>query len=544
MERKHRKLACICLALVVLLVCAGTAVPKPQSAQPTFRVVEASIDDVHAAYKSGKLTAHQLVQAYLDRIAAYDQQGPKLNCMITINKDALVEADKLDAEYKKSGFVGPLHGIPFFLKDQADAAGMPTTLGSILFKNYVPPRDAFPIEKIKKAGGIILGKTTLGEFGAGDALGSELFGDTRNPYDLERTVGGSSGGNGACIAASFATVGVGEEGFASIRRPSTWNALVGMRPTSGLVSRSGMFHGWPDTVQTLGPMTRTVKELAQLLDVMVGYDAEDPLTAMAVGHIPKTYTASLDRNGLKGARIGILRQPFGDTPDPKSDDTDKVNAVFTKNIAELKAAGAVIVDPVVIPGLKEALAKRSDKMGIDDESQRVWMARNPNSPYKTPEDVRNSPDYNKLPMGKLAEWRKPKEASAETKAAFNEYIKVREETLIQFMKVLTDNKLDAFVYKSIEYQPPLIKDENSAGYRSPGRIATLNTFLGFASAMTVPSGFTSENLPTGITFLAGPYAEPTLLRLAYAYEQATHHRVAPKTTPELTNTASTKLTSK
>src|SRR6202521_4044570 len=143
--------------------------------------------------------------------------------------------------------VGPMHGIPILVKDQADAAGLPTTLGSILFKNYVPTRDSFVVEKLRKAGAIVLGKTTLGEFGAGDTLGSELYGDTRNPYDLERTVGGSSGGNGACLAANFATVAVGEEGFASIRRPSTWNDLVGLRPTSGLVSRSGMFHGWPDT---------------------------------------------------------------------------------------------------------------------------------------------------------------------------------------------------------------------------------------------------------------------------------------------------------
>ncbi len=519
--------------LLPLLLLSAAAPARAQ-----FEATETTIDNVHSAMKAGKLTAHQLVQDYLDRIKAYDQQGPMLNCILNLNPNALQEADRLDAEFKKSGFVGPMHGIPVLVKDQADAAGLPTTLGSVLFKNYVPTRDSFVVERLRKAGAVILGKTTLGEFGAGDALGSELFGDTRNPYDPLRTVGGSSGGNGACLAASFATVAVGEEGFASIRRPSTWNDLVGMRPTSGLVSRSGMFHGWPDTVQTLGPMARTVRDLAELLDGMVGYDAEDPLTAMAVGHSPRTYTASLDREGLKGARIGILRQPFGDTPDPTSEDIAKVDAVFAQNIAELKSAGAVIVDPVAIPNLKEFLAKRSDKMTIDDETQRVWMARNPNSPYQAPEDVAKSPDIGKLPAGKTAEWKKPKEATAATYTAFNEYLKAREDLQIAFMKVMADNRLDALVYKSIEYEPPLISDELNPKFRSPGRIATLNTFLGYVSAITVPSGFTSDNLPAGITFLGRPYAEPTLLKLAYSYEQNTHHRKPPKTTPPLSKASS------
>src|SRR5688572_29312906 len=275
-------------ARVVLFVSCIVLAIAPTAAAQSFEVVETTIADVHSAFKSGKLTARQLVQHYLDRIEAYDKKGPMLNCIITLNPNALAEADRLDAEYKRSGLVGPLHGVPVIVKDQADAAGMPTTLGSILFRDYIPPRDAFAVEKIRKVGAIILGKATLGEFGAGDALGSELFGDSLNPYDLQRTVGGSSGGNGGCLAANLALVGIGEEGYASIRRPSTWNALVGMRPTSGLVSRSGVFHGWPDVVQSLGPMARTVTDLAKLLDAMVGYDPEDPITAVGAPHIPQT----------------------------------------------------------------------------------------------------------------------------------------------------------------------------------------------------------------------------------------------------------------
>ena len=212
---------------------------RGQSKAPAFDILETTIDKVQAAYKSGTLTSHQLVQMYLDRIAAYDKAGPKINCVITLNDKALAEADKLDAAYKKSGPVGPLHGIPILVKDQIDTEGMPTTLGSVVFKDYRPPKDANTVAKLRKAGAIILGKTTLGEFGGGDAYGS-LFGVTRNPYDPERTVGGSSGGSGACLAANFSTVALGEEGFASIRRPSTWNSVVGMRPSPGLVGRAGI----------------------------------------------------------------------------------------------------------------------------------------------------------------------------------------------------------------------------------------------------------------------------------------------------------------
>src|ERR1700730_2244966 len=283
--------------LAMSIICSTNAETKSNG---EFHLMETTIDQIHAAMKAGKLTTHELVQQYPDRIAAYDKQGPVINCIITLNSKALEDADRLDAQFKASGFVGPMHGIPVLIKDQVDTAGMPTTLGSVVFKNYNPPLDSFVVAKLRKAGAVILGKTTLGEFGGGDAYGS-LFGVSRNPYDPERTVGGSSGGNGACLTASLAPLAIGEETFASIRRPSTWNDIVGMRPTPGLVSRSGMYDGYPSPVGSSGPMARTVKDLAKLLDAMVGYDPEDPVTALGVGHVPGTYTSSLDKNGLKGA---------------------------------------------------------------------------------------------------------------------------------------------------------------------------------------------------------------------------------------------------
>ena len=494
------------------------AEPKP------FQVVEATIEDVHAEYKAGRLTAHALVRAYLDRIEAYDKNGPKINAVITINPNAIEEADALDAAYKRSGPVGPLHGIPVVLKDQMDVAGLPTTLGSVVFKDNVPTRDAFVTDKLKKAGAIVLAKVTLGEMGGGDAFGS-LFGVSRNPYDPERTVGGSSGGTGAAVAANFATIGVGQEGFASIRRPSTWNSIVGMRPTPGLVSRSGVWAGWPSRRGSLGPMTRTVTDMAKLLDVMVGYDPDDPVTALGVGHAPKTYTASLDRNGLKGARIGILREPMGYTTEPDSADFKTVTAVFDHAVAELKAAGAIVVDPVVIPRLNELLARRGagDGEAVGDGAA-VYFARHTNPKFKTMEDVRNSPDYGKV-MRRPSAGERPGPGLSELAA--------RDELMIQVMKVMADNQLDAIVHKSVEHTPTLIKDGLNPPYVNQKGAPHLNTFLVYVASLAVPAGFTPQGLPVGITFFGRPYSEPTMIKLAYAYEQATNHRRPPATTPAL-----------
>ena len=217
----------------ILLLAFGILIAPSHSQAPRFPIMETTVDDIHAAYKAGSLTARQLVEAYIDRIKTYDAQGPKINSVITINSQAVADADKLDAAFKKSGLTGPLHGIPILIKDEIDTAGMPTTLGSIVFKNYRPTRDAFVVERLRNAGAIILGKTTLSEFAAGDTY-SGLFGATRNPYNLERTVGGSSGGSAAALAANFSALAVGEETVASIRRPATCNE-------SGLhrVGRSG-----------------------------------------------------------------------------------------------------------------------------------------------------------------------------------------------------------------------------------------------------------------------------------------------------------------
>ena len=491
--------------------------------------METSVDQVHAAYRTGNLTCHELVQMYLDRIDAYDKNGPKLNTVITLNPDALAEADKLDAAFKRSGFVGPLHGIPVLVKDQVDAAGMPTTLGSVVFKDYRPPKDSFVVANLRKAGAVILGKTTLGEFGGGDTYGS-LFGASRNPYDLERSVGGSSGGSSAGVSANFSTIAVGEEGFSSIRRPAAWNAVVSMRPTAGLVSRTGMYDGWPDAHGSLGPIARSVKDLAEMLDMMVGYDPEDPETAFGVGHAPSSYTQFLDKNGLKGARIGILRQSIGHGSDLNSDDFKQVSEVFDRAVNELKAAGAVLVDPVEIPDINTLLATRAADPDQTEQSLEHYLSRNPNSPYKTRADVFSSPDYPKIFPPKIGNFAPFKPGAKEK---YYEYLVAREKLTVEVMKVMADNRLDSILLKSVEQQPPLIRVGMNPPYPSAVGAVDLNTFLIDPPVISMPAGFSRDGLPVGVTFFGKPFSEPALIKQAYAYEQATHHRVPPKTTPPL-----------
>ncbi|MBI4292068.1 MAG: amidase [Betaproteobacteria bacterium] len=491
----------------------------------SFNAVETTIGDIHAAYKSGQVTARQLVQIYLDRIDAYEKKGPAINAITNLNARALEDAERLDAALKTSGFVGPLHGIPLIVKDQCDVKGMPTTLGSVVFKNFNPDRDCFVVDKLRKAGAIVIGKATLGEMGAGDTHGS-LFGSTRNPYDLERTVGGSSGGSAACVAANFATIAIGQEGFASIRRPAIWNCTVGMRPTAGLVSRGGVYAGWPATNGSLGPMTRTVTDLAKVLDVMVGYDPADPITARGVGQIPESYTNVLSRDGLKGARIGILREPMGFHVEPDSADFAKVDAVFNRAVADLAKAGASLVDPIVIPELQALLALRAGNPDEEDESFAAYVKGCANAPFRSRAEVMASPLFADTLRGVKTRWTK-----VTPPGAHYEYLKARDRLMTLMLKVMADHQLDAIVHKAVEHQPTLIKDGVNPPYVDQKGAPHINTFLVFVPSIVVPAGFTSDKLPAGITFLGRPYDDANMIRFAYAYEQATKHRRPPQTTP-------------
>lgn len=489
-----------------------------------FQIVETTIAEIHDAYRNGELTARRLTQMYLDRIDAYDKKGPAINSIISLNPKALDEADRLDAAFGASGPVGPLHGIPVLMKDQADVAGMPTTLGSVLFRNFMPRQDGFAVAQLKKAGVIFLGKATLGELGGGDTHGS-LFGSTRNVYDLERTAGGSSGGSGAGVSANFCTVAVGQEGFSSIRRPAIWNGVVGMRPTIGLVSRSGVYGGWPTTNGSLGPMARTTTDLAKLLDCMVGYDPADPVTAYGIGRTAKSYSDALDPAALQGARIGILREPMGYDAEPASEDFAKVSEVFDKAVHDLRKAGAAIVDPVVIPELKELLARRARDVKADDDMFERYFAGG-NAPFATRKDAMASPPFAKVVRSAQRRW-----SNADTPEKHHAYMIAREKLMTNLLKVMADHSLDAIVHKAVEHQPTLIKDGTNPPFVDQKGAPHINTFLMFVPSIVVPAGFTTDGLPAGITFLGRPYDDAKMIQFAFAYEQATHHRRAPASTP-------------
>src|ERR1700676_4187171 len=319
------------LVVALLLIPHADCVPDR-----SFHLMETSFADIHQAIQAGTLTCHDLVQQYLDRIDAYDQQGPAIDSMLYINPASLQQADAFDREFRRTHQLKPLGCIPIVLKDNFDTADMPTTAGAVTLTGAQPERDAFAVKRLREAGALILGKANLQEFASGGISVSSLGGQVKNPYYLTRTPGGSSGGTGAAIAANFAVAGTGSDTGGSIRSPSSATSLVGLRPTRGLISRDGIVPV-SFTQDTIGPMTRNVADTARLLDVMAGYDPNDPVTALSVGNVPKTYTAFL-QNGLKGARLGVLTNLFGSGPEYQ-----EVNEVMAKAIDALKEQGAVIV---------------------------------------------------------------------------------------------------------------------------------------------------------------------------------------------------------
>ena len=490
-----------------------------------FRLLETTIADIHAAFLSGALTARRLVELYFERIDAYDKSGPAINAIISTNPRALAEADALDDHLRRSGLVGPLHGIPLIMKDQADVKDMPTTMGSVLFEGHMPDRDGFVVDRLKKAGAIFIAKSTLGELGAGDTHGS-LFGSTRCVYDLERTAGGSSGGSGAAVSANFCAVAVGQEGFASIRRPSIWNGVAGMRPTAGLVSRSGVFGGWPSVFGSLGPMSRNVTDLAKLLDVMTGYDPQDPVTALGIEHHDQMFSASLDAAALRGARIGVLRESMGYHSEPDSADFAAVTEVFDRAIADLSKAGAEIVDPIVIPDLKALLATRARRDEDDVESFRLYLEGSANPPFRTREEAMATAAYERVMRGAKSRW-----GQTHTVEQHDDYLRARDLLMIRLHQVMAEHRLDAIVHKAVEHTPTLISEGVNPPYRDQKGAPHLNTFLTYVPSVVVPAGFTGTGLPAGITFLGLPYSDARMIGLAFSYEQATHHRRPPATMP-------------
>jgi len=509
---------------------AQTQAPASSATPTVFNILETTIDDVHAALLSGQTTCRELVELYLKRVAAYDKSGPALNAVQAINPRALQEADRLDARFKASGPVGALHCIPVLVKDQLETTDMPTTYGSAVFKDFVPQREATVVTKLKAAGAVIIAKTTMGEFASG-IVGS-ASGPIRNAYDPRRHASGSSGGTGSGVTANFATIGIGEDTGGSVRGPASVSSLVGLRPTTPLVSRHGLYPARPST-DTVGPITRTVKDAAIVLDVIAGYDPNDPLTAYAVGHIPPSYALDLRPDGLKRARIGVIRQPMDVKTKVDSEDYKKVRAVIDKAIDDLKALGAEVVEPITIPDLIDRVSKTFDGNVFETESAiNDYLAEQPNAPVRTLREI--------LLTGKVVPSRARTLMNSVGKstddAGYAQVQRIAENTRQVVLTLMADHKLDALVYATFDHQPvliapdvmtkPVIDDDRLGNNRY------LSSILGFP-AMTVPAGFTTDGLPVGIEFMARPFAEAMLFRLGYAYEQGTHRRRPPASTPAL-----------
>lgn len=507
-----------CLALPLSL-----SLPLPLASQ-AFEVAEAPISAIHAAFRDGRLTCHTLVQAYLDRIAAYDIQGPFLNSLVVLNDDALAVADSLDRRFAAGGATGPLHCVPVIVKDNFETAGLQTTAGSLSLKDWKPPQDATMVARIKAAGAVVLAKSNMAEwaFTPYETLSSILPGYTKNPYALDRVTAGSSGGTAAAVAASFGAVGLGTDTGNSIRGPSAHQALVGIRSTMGLTSRAGvvpLYYG----ADIAGPMARTLADAVAVFNVVVG---EDPADSVTIGNGEKAagdYRVHLRRGSLRGARIGVLRQAY-----ERSTTDAEVVSVFEAALADMRAAGATIVDPAGVDSLN-ALLRGASCNTFRHDLERYFRERAPTAPVGTIVAILRSGGYHptvRLQLqNALTDTVPPAQKCPNVAAA-------RERFAAAVTRMMDSLRLDALVHPTWSNPPRLIGDLNTPHGDNSQVFSPRSGF----PAITVPMGYTRENtLPAGITFFGRAWSEGRLIELAYDYEQATQHRRPPSTTPPLGN---------
>ena len=507
-------------AILPLLLLAAPARGEPFH---LIRSEEATIADIHAALRSKELTCRQLVQSYIDRIEAYDKKGPTLNAIIMINPNALATADALDAQFAQSGAMAPLHCIPIIVKDNYDTTDMPTSAGSLSLKGSIPDRDAFMVRKLREAGAIMLAKSNMAEFAWSpfETVGSLLPGYTRNPYALDRVPAGSSGGTAAAVAANFGAAGLGTDTGNSIRGPSSHTSLVGIRSTMGLTSRAGIVPLFLNR-DIGGPMARTTADAVAVFDVIAGYDPVDPVTTAAQGKRPDSYLPFLDRNGLKGARIGVLRQLFmGPETDPE------IRQALEHALADMTRQSAEVVDDVSIPEIDQIPPGKLFCNRFMYDIDAYLAQRRPEPPVKDLDAILASQKFHpsiEIRMRDAKAQPPPEESPACKEAAENA------QRLAQgVLRVMDERRLDVLVYPSWNNPPRLIGDLNTPhGNNSP----RLSPPTGFP-AITVPMGFVHGNLPTGLQILGRPWSEPTLIKIGYAYEQGTRHRRPPASTPPL-----------
>ena len=521
----------ICSALSTAVpVRANAAASDGQADVPGFELDEVTIADLQMHMTSGKLTARAIAEKYLERIEAVDKKGPAINSVIELNPDALEIADNLDRERKDKGARGPLHGIPVLIKDNIDTADrMATTAGSLAMMGAKPPKDSFVVQRLRAAGAVILGKTNLSEWAnircsSSTSGWSGRGGLTKNPYALDRNPSGSSSGSGAATAANLCAFAIGTETDGSIVSPSSSNGLVGIKPTVGLVSRTGIIP-ISHTQDTAGPMTRTVRDAAIVLGILAGADPDDKATAASAGKLHADYTKFLDSKGLKGARIGVVRKYAGFN--------DAVDGLLNSAIEVLKHEGATVVDPADI----ETIGKFDDTELIVllyelKADLNTYLARlGANAPVHTLKEIIAFNEKNK--QKELPYFGQDTFVKAEAKGPLTskEYVDALAKNGVMSRKdgidaVMDKHKLDALIAPT---SGPAWVTDLLVGDRGTGGSSTAAAVAGYPH-ITVPGGFVF-GLPVGLSFFGRAWGEPTLIKLAYAYEQTTKLRKPPRYLP-------------
>jgi Asp-tRNA(Asn)/Glu-tRNA(Gln) amidotransferase A subunit family amidase len=503
------------LSILMLLVFSIAGCKKNQPPKK-INLEEITIADIHKAYKVGTYNSQDLVAAYL---TAIKEKNKAVNAISIINPQALSIAKALDTDYQKTKKLLPLHGIPIVIKDNINAVGLLTTAGSLALHDYIPKENAFVINKLVAAGAIIIAKSNMAEWAfSAKHTKSSTMGTTHNPYNLAYVPAGSSGGTAAAVASNLALGGLGTDTGNSIRGPSSHCDLVGFRTTLGLISREGIVPLYLRN-DVVGPMCRTVEDATKIMQVMVGYDLKDFITKNSINKTPKNYTQFLIKNGLKGSRIGVLRELSDYKTDPD------IKKLFEKALLDLDSLGATVVDPVDIPNFAN-LRKNQWCATFRTDVESFLATYVKRDTVKTLEDIIRIGTKSEFAKKVLAEeakssggWEDPSIKCSDTYhdiklIAFREAIEV----------VMDSLNLDAIVYPTWNNKPARIAHFEKEHKGDNNQIIAPHTGQ---PAFTVPMGFSPGNLPAGLQFLGRMYAEPTLIKLAYSYEQGTKHRKPP-----------------
>jgi Asp-tRNA(Asn)/Glu-tRNA(Gln) amidotransferase A subunit family amidase len=501
------------LALSVIGLDGSTGQTQAVSASASFDVFEKDIADLQRAMRDGRVTSRQLVEQYLARIKAYDGS---INAIIALNPAALDQAAALDDERRAGRVRGPLHGIPLVLKDNYATADMPTTGGSLALEGFQTGRDGFQVTRLREAGAVFIGKSNLHELAAGITTVSSMGGQTRNPYDPSRNPGGSSGGTGAAIAASFAAAGMGTDTCGSIRIPAAHNNLWGLRPTMGLSSRDGVIP-LSHSQDVAGPLARSVADLAVILDATVGVDPADPATAESQGHFPATYLSLMGDSSLADVQIGVLTPLFGTTRDD-----EEVGRIVNDAIDTLNGMGAGTVD-VPLPGLEEWLR---DTSTIDAEFKfdlMDFLGHFPKAPVASLDEILRGGLYRTELDGSF---RRRNAVASRDSDAYRNVLARREAATAAIAGAMSTRGLTLLAYPTIRRKAAPI------GEPQLGSNCQLSATTGLP-AMSLPAGFTEDGLPVGLELVGRAFSEGTLLRVAYAYERVMQPRRPPRSTPSL-----------